>query len=145
MSVSKSGHRGRGVHFVLILKASRDNPVTTEVRTRPNPSGHQSRAVLFLLLTASVSLQRRLLTSKRESELEVNMADITKRDYRLDDDTLLSAWGFSSSSCAKCGTPNSELEGLLIQCGTNQVDVLVNEDPTHAFSLSYSRFVFRKV
>lgn len=45
------------------------------------------------------------------------MADITKRDYRLDDDTLLSAWGFSSSSCAKCGTPNSELEGLLIQCG----------------------------
>jgi hypothetical protein len=91
-------------------------PVTAEVQTRPNPSGHQSREALF----GFRPFQRCLLTS--ESEVEVNMADITKRDYRLDDDTLLSAWGFSSSSCAKCGTPNSELEGLLIQCGKNAHD-----------------------
>jgi len=35
---------------------------------------------------------------------------------KLDCFTEMSEWGFSSTCCARCGTSNSEISGLLMQC-----------------------------
>lgn len=48
-----------------------------------------------------------------------------KRNY-FDQDEILSKWGFADNFCYYCGKKNSDLSGLLMQCGKCKKGKIIN-------------------
>ena len=60
-----------------------------------------------------------VITPHRKTSLTMQKATApAAHEHPLDSSELLRKWGFTESHCAKCNVSNSELGGLLMQCGT---------------------------
>jgi hypothetical protein len=49
--------------------------------------------------------------------MDCQTVNVKSKSEYYDSDRILSKWGFTDNQCHKCGVLNSDLNGLLMQCG----------------------------